>query len=605
MATPPTAAPWTMPPCVQLKGNHVHTAVPMLRGYQIFNFDLARHDTVDIQHWARRSDVQLAILGRSEAVNQHSPTVHMVHHPLLRTLLGTPAVAPETANCYIHDSGISLTRDLVTDSVLTLKRSPVTVLAQWVPQWWRACSRHICDEFLIGGSVPRDNGGEGGRTAMVDGYVTLPSLARVVCTAPYCSHCCVIGCGYGETLALLCMARGAPGLGFEPVPRRRSTASQLVADLRIGDRVELHGAVENFTGAWPSVPSLIWTNNLRFNDDVKCDIPQALLEGPSFPADGSTLLSMVPFAGEETVPVCVCGGCYEGFCDTFGAEGCYILRSDAPHQQLPRQCGPVSGFWDKRTRPDGVARAMLRLPPTGIALAPFGAGSGVYDACGYQLFASATAPPTPHPGLTYGCIVLTHPDDLTDALRAKLRFVETSPVVDGDLMECSLVFHGVDGEQLGIDAAVAFTATEPGSPPVVYAYRTLALVRECGMPGVLRLNQDIIVAGMQGKSFINQVNIQTAQVIRQRFPRITHVIIEPDRDVSYHVNYLRHGFLWRLQDPPLAHCAPPERFANRPYRRYREQIQLDPERYETMWFRVPEEDKAGGPATKRAKTTGV
>jgi hypothetical protein len=32
---------------------------------------------------------------------------------------------------------------------------------------------------------------------------------------------------------------------------------------------------------------------------------------------------------------------------------------------------------------------------------------------------------------------------------------------------------------------------------------------------------------------INQVNIQTAQVIRQRFPRITHVIIEPDRDIFF------------------------------------------------------------------------
>ena len=194
--------------------------------------------------------------------------------------------------------------------------------------------------------------------------------------------------------------------------------------------------------------------------------------------------------------------------------------------------------------------------------------------------------------MTYGCVVLSGPSDLTRPLHAQLSFVESSPVVAGPLRSSSLVFHGVDGEELGIDAAIAFTVTEPGQPPVVYAYRTLATVRDCGMRGVMRLNQDVIVDGMQGRSFINQANLQTAQVIRTRFPRTRWVVIEPDRDIAYHQNYERNGFLWHLRSAPLQPRTAPKEYGDSgdrrsAYGRYRAQIGLDAERYRSMWFEVP------------------
>ena len=521
---------------------------------------------------------------------------------------------PSEANCHIDCDGVSLTKDTVASTPLVLKMSPLTVVSQHIPKWLRSCCRHICDGFMTEGNVPIDRGGEGGRTALIDGYITVRSLSHLVCAAPYCTHCSVIGCGYGETLALMALARRCRGTGFEPVSRRRSTASALIADLEMATDIDLHGAIEHFQIPWPADPTLIWCNNIRFNDDVRLSVPCTLLNAPSFPADGSTMITMVPFAGEETVPVCFCGGCYEGFLDSENVDGCCVIPSDACNLQLRPICGAVRGFWDKR-RTDGTARAILRIPTFDIQLVPFGAGSGVYDSCSYQLFTSTVSPPTPHPGLKYGCIVMDHPDDLTAELCAQLKFVENSPVVDGPLGKCSAVFHGFDGEELGIDVAIAFTVAEPGESSVIYAYRTLSLVRQCSMVGVLRLNHDIIVDGMQGKSFINQINLQTAQVIRRRFSHVEYIVIEPDRDISYHINYTKNGFLWCLQDAPLTVCHPPSRFGQcippvrgkgSPYWRYRQQIDLDPQRYETLWFKVPatassRTDDTDAPSAKRTR----
>ena len=178
-------------------------------------------------------------------------------------------------------------------------------------------------------------------------------------------------------------------------------------------------------------------------------------------------------------------------------------------------------------------------------------------------------------------------------------------MVDGPLLECSAVFHAFDGEELGIDVAIVYTVTEPGSPTVLYAYRTLSLVRQCGMGNVvLRLNHDVITEGMQGRSFINQINLQTAQVIRMRFSHVEYIVIEPDRDISYHINYTKNGFLWRLQDPPLMACPAPSWVGDcsphasgkvSPFTKYRAQIDLDPQRYPTMWFKIPTEGERPSP----------
>lgn len=613
MSTPPTIIAPIVPPCLIMNNGIVTTSVPIVAGSSVFSFNLAgRREGVDMRHWLASTSCNLFLPDPRDVSMDHIISGDELSHPILRALMERPAVPPPVANCHINRDGVAMTKDTVACTPLVLKMSPLTVGSQHVPRWLRSCCRHICDGFMTEGNVPRDMGGEGGRTALIDGYITIRSLVHLVCAAPYCTNCCVIGCGYGETLTLMALARQCRGIGFEAVPRRRNSASALIADLGMATDIDLHSGIEHFRDAWPANPTLIWCNNIRFNDDVQTSVPYTLLNAPSFPADGSTMITMVPFAGEETVPVCFCGGCYEGFLDADNIDGCYVM-SATDNLQLRSACGAVRGFWDKR-RPDGSARAILRCPSFGMQLVPFGAGSGVYESCTYQLFTSTVAPPTPHPGLKYGCIVVDHPNDLTDELCAQLKFVENSPVVDGPLGTCSAVFHGFEGEELGIDVAIAFTVAEPGESSVIYAYRTLSLVRQCGMDGVLRLNHDIIVDGMQGKSFINQINLQTAQIIRRRFSSVEFMVIEPDRDISYHINYTKNGFLWRLQDAPLKTCHLPSRFSGcsrsgrgkgSPYWKYRQQIDLDPQRYETLWFKVPAaghvRDLSDAPNAKRTR----
>jgi hypothetical protein len=295
---------------------------------------------------------------------------------------------------------------------------------------------------------------------------------------------------------------------------------------------------------------MVWCNNYRFNDDPGSCIPQTLLGLPHFPASTSVLMCMVPFAGEVDVPVCICGNCYEGFCDHRGVPGCFIVRPCAHSLVTPPGCGVCRGF----SKGD---RVILRAPVTDVPLTPYGAGSGVRNAVVYQLFACVERPPTPHTGIVYDKLVLTSPSDVTDALLRDLDFVAESDVVGGALADHSLIFHGVEGEEYGIDAAIVFTSKEPGEEPLIYAYRTLARIRDCEMPHIMRINQDVVRASMQGRSFINQANLLTAQVIRTKFPDVTHVVIEPDSDIGYHRNYTTHGFLWRLQYNLVATEKPP------------------------------------------------
>ena len=175
-----------------------------------------------------------------------------------------------------------------------------------------------------------------------------------------------------------------------------------------------------------------------------------------------------------------CGGYCERLLDSEMSTDVVSFRKRARNLSWDLRAA-VRGSGTAATRWRG---AILRIPPFAYSV-PFGAGSGVYDSCSYQLFTSTVAPPTPHPGLKYGCIVIDHPDDLTEELCARLRFVENSPVVNGPLGTCSAVFHGFDGEELGIDVALAFTVAEPGEPSVIYAYRTprwygsVVVVRDC------------------------------------------------------------------------------------------------------------------------------
>ena len=225
-------------------------------------------------------------------------------------------------------------------------------------------------------------------------------------------------------------------------------------------------------------------------------MPSSLLTKPYFPADGSIVLSMVSYKGEQDVPVCICGSCYDGFCDHANVDGCYIVRQNAAHSRIGlHACGTVPGF-------AGCDRVMLRIPGH-MWLEPFGRGAGKYQAAEYQLYTCVESAPTPHDEISYEYVLIMSCDDMTDWLREQLQFVSDSPVVGGPVKEYSMIFHGHGGEELGIDMAIAFVAREPGKPRFVYAYRTLARVRDCGIRGTVRINHDVV--RHTGRSFINQV----------------------------------------------------------------------------------------------------
>jgi len=168
----------------------------------------------------------------------------------------------------------------------------------------------------------------------------------------------------------------------------------------------------------------------------------------------------------------------------------------------------------------------------------------------------------------------------------------------GDVMiEDSMNFHGGD-EMWGIDCAIAFLVKEPDELAKVYAYRTLALVRDCGMKGIYRINQDVMQPQMRGRSFINNVNLQTAKIIRSKYPGAVGLVIEPDRDVLYHTNYEKHGFLWALDEMPLQVSTYEDvGVTKRSFLRYRKQVALDDARYPSLFFNI-------GDASTGARSSG-
>lgn len=513
----------------------------------------------------------------------------------LATLMTVHSVPCANANCMVSTSGVIITQVVPPRSPLVLGLCESSVLTQDMPKLLAACRDHVCPAFLTG-RVPKDSCARVGHPAGIDGYISIVSMARVACYAQWCTHACVIGCGYGEMAALFMLTGRHTLTAFELFGERRNFARAVIraVGFETPDQVQLYGDFCGYQSPWPLSPVLIWTNNYRFNDDPTSDIPRVLLSANHFPVDTSLVLTIVPFAGEVEVPVCVCGGCYEGFCDHRGLPGCFIVRP-RDHVNIDRlRCGPCSGF----ARGD---RVMLRTVATGVQIEPHAAGRGTHEAVAYQLFTCNELPPTPHAGIVYNKIALTGPDDVTDELLGSLDFVAHSDVVGGPLQEQSMIFHGVDGEQYGIDMALVFTAQEPGEDPFVYAYRTLGYVRGCGMSHVVRINHDVVKPRMQGRSFINQVNLLTAQVLRSHFSDATHIVIEPDREIGYHQNYITHGFLWRLQDNICASTVPPTAISLQSFRAYRGQIDIDPQRYASVWFELPDADRAAAATSKRPR----
>ena len=489
------------------------------------------------------------------------PNILLRRHPVIASL----------ANCRVDRMDLIATRDIAPCSPLVLELSPGTVLGQDIPVVIKAACEVVTQDFLLG-TVPADSGG-GTDVTLIDGYITMESMARLVCMEHHCHACAVIGGGYGEIGALMAVSRQCPVLMFEKVQIRREVAHQLITHLGLGGSVTHHECLEEFNGPWPACPTLMWCNNLRYNDG-NFSPPAVLLSAQQFPFDGSTLIAMVPFSGEINLHMCSCGKCMSGSSYTATTSTLYI-----PSTPIER-CGIFRGFVGGGRL---IFRSDLNSP---VYLEPYAAGAGRYPATRYSLTRCGERHPTPEADLVYTTEVMRSIDDLTPPLASALKFA--SDWLGGDLKDESMIFHGsIDNqgseELLGIDCAVAFIVEEPGASPVVYGYRTLGLVRDCGVDGIIRINQDIM--RLQGKSFINQSNLQLAHVIRTCFPQVTGVVIEPDSHVDYHKNYEK-GFYWKIDE-----TLPPRKLIDviprRSYKRYRAQVQLDPERYESYYFAVP------------------
>lgn len=539
----------------------------------------------------------------SSTIRHNTPTwlgdnerLYTDDRPLMAKLMTSHAVHPSRANCTIDGHILRMTHEVPPQSPLVLGLCESSILTQDIPAVLAVCNTHVCEGFLVE-HVPKDSDAVAGHPAGVDGYITIPSMARLACYAAWCTHAAVIGCGYGEMVTLFALSGRRSCIGFEMFTDRKYIARSVTGTAGVFDQTPLFDALSTFENRWPDDPTLIWTNNYRFNDDPSSNIPKDLLGLRHFPTDTSVLVCMVPFTGEAEVPVCTCGNCYEGFCDHRGLPGCYIVRR-LDHVHTPEFCGPRLGFLSGN-------RVMIRLPSTGVRLEPHGAGTGTFDACAYQLFTCTETPPTPHAGIAYDKIILTAPSDINSNLLSQLDFVAQSDVVGGPLMEHSLLFHGVDGEEYGIDAAVVFTAQEPGAEPIVFAYRTLARIRDCRMPGVVRINHDVVRSTMQGRSFINQVNLITAQVIRSHFTDATTLVLEPDRDIGYHQNYKSHGFLWRLQQALVCSESRSDGVSPKSFADYRCQIDLCPLRYPTVWIELPDPAGPGGAGGPVASVQGA
>jgi hypothetical protein len=145
--------------------------------------------------------------------------------------------------------------------------------------------------------------------------------------------------------------------------------------------------------------------------------------------------------------------------------------------------------------------------------------------------------------------VMTGTDQLTQERELALQFAAESDIIDGPLRENSLLFHGEPAlaggiNNVGIDLALIFKLNG-----VVCGFRTLELVRECGMPerSALRINQDVVKESFQGQGFIHFMNLRTAAVIRERLPSARWLLIEPTSQM-YKGMYTRKGFAW-VVDP--------------------------------------------------------
>ena len=603
MQTPPVKPGSPIPPSVRLSDEGLCTQHVIFKGQAIATFGTDGWYPIDDLHDERRYSSRCSAVRHEDVLSaggrnayyvdigqtfgvapMHIPRSQALPNILLRR---EPRLRPH-ANCVIDSMNVIATRDMPSNTPLTLELTPGIVIGVHLPVVIAtACDVFDC-KFLLG-YVPCEKG-RADDPSKVDGYLTMESMARLVCMEQQCGSCAVIGSGYGEIAALMAFCRTSTVLAFETVTVRRDQSNRLRSFMNLATTWEQHATLADYNGTWPLEPTFVWNNNIRYNDALSGrGVPGDLLAAPHFPYNGSVLVTMVFYAGESNIYVCSCGNCRNGCHYGADTDSVFIIHD------RDLRCGLYHGFTNSE-------RLLIRTgqpvePP--VVLVPYGAGRGRYNAVKYHFQTCHERQPTPQVDLQYTTVVMDAPSDLTPPLRTMLAFA--SEWLRGDLLATSMIFHGHDGEAWGIDCAVAFMVEEPGQEPIAYGYRTVSVVRECGVAGLLRVNHDVMK--LRGKNFINQANLQLATVVQRRFPDATGIVIEPDKDVDYHKNY-ESGFYWRL-DKTLSPQLLSEVLSVRAYTRYRKQIQPNAaelremgtsmqawnERFQSLYFEIPKARK--------------
>lgn len=530
--------------------------------------------------WSRSCITRYINVDRSGSSPSYIPRPTAIPNLLL---LRRPLLAP-LANCVVDGMDVIATRPINTGTPLVLQVCPGAVLGRIIPSILEAGSLVFdCPDYLQG-RTPCDTEA-GTEVSLIDGYLTLDSMGYLASMHQHCSSSAVIGCGYGEIAALLCRARMSSVLTFESIAYRRDMASRLWTQLNIQQYIDSHGTLCDYIGRWPGEPTLIWTNNIRYVESSTSDIPSDLMCATHFPMTDSVLVTMQSFNGEDSIFVCFCGFCKNG---EYSANSDSVFRSMST---ICTRCGLYYGY-QRNTR------LMIRAAcpaQDAVMLEPYGKGRGVRPAVCYTMHACVEDTPTPEADMHLTSELIESREDYTPKMREMLTFA--SDWLEGDLLETSMLFHGsvdpanpLEGpELLGIDCAVAFMVEEKGYPIDAYAYRTIGYVRDCGIAGLLRINHDVVHPDQQNKGRISLANTQLARVIERRFPDATAFVIEPDRSVEYHRGYEK-GFPWTTKTV-LAPQMLKETVSSAVYQKYRRQIDVDPERYQSLYFAIPRGEK--------------
>ena len=254
LETPPVSVDISLPPSLVYRDGQVRATVAIPGGTQVITYgSLGRRRPMALTELTINSRHDELLIGADDG------SIAKLTMAVTGPLMQEHAVASPGANCVVDEMGLRAVKTVQVGQPLVLAVSEATVLTQDMPRLLRIASKTITAGFIYQGNVPRDFLGIPGREATVDGYVTILSMARIAAHALHCLSCAVVGCGYGDILALMGIARRPREMiGFEVISERMVYTERMIQATGASDFTRLHDDVGTFTDRWPADPTLIW-----------------------------------------------------------------------------------------------------------------------------------------------------------------------------------------------------------------------------------------------------------------------------------------------------------------------------------------------------------